>query len=386
MAWNEPGDNKNRDPWNNNGKRGGNNNGGPPDLDELFKKLNDSLKSMFGGKGSNNSGDSSSGGGSLPLLFIAVIALLAWAFSGIYIVDQSERGVVLKFGEYQKTTMPGPHWYARFIQSVQKVNVLTNRQVYDEGTMLTEDENIADIKFSVQYVIKDPAAFLFNLRDDSESTVVQASRSAIREVIGKNKLDYVITDGRDAIADRAGSLLQEILDNYKSGIDINLFNLTYAAAPQQVQGAFDDAIKAREDKERFINEAQAYSNEIIPLARGEAKRQVEEAKAYEVSVVKRSEGEADRFDKLLVEYQKAPKVTRERLYLDAVESVLSNSTKVMMDVDSGNNIMYLPLDQIIQKPSSNVQRSANSTSDSTSQGSDQQFSTNRNTLRTRESR
>lgn len=377
MAWNDPDDNKNRDPWNNGGNRG---NGGPPDLDELLKKLTDNIKGLFGG---GKKGGSDNNGG-LPFLLIAVIALVVWALSGFYIIDESERGVVLKFGKYQTTTLPGPHWYARFIQSIEKVNVTVERQIAERDlSMLTQDENIVDIDFGVQYVINDPAAYLFSVHEP-DLTVVQAAQSAIREIVGKNNMDYTILDGRADLANRAKSLAQDILDNYKIGITIQRFNLTRSQAPSQVRDAFDDAIQAREDEKSYKNQAEAYRNEIVPLARGEATRQIEEAKAYKVSVVKRSEGEADRFSKLYQEYKKAPRVTRERLYLDAVESVLSNSTKVMMDVEGGNNIMYLPLDQIIQK--SSATRNSSSRNSQSLPSSDQSFGSNRDTLRTRESR
>ncbi len=383
MAWNDPDDNKNRDPWNNGGNRG---NGGPPDLDELLKKWTEKLKGFLGG--GNGSGDNNanggSGAGSLPIIFVLAAALVVWALSGFYTIDQSGRGVVLQFGKFKEIAMPGLNWHPRFIQTVEKVNTQTNREILDNGKMLTEDENIVDIQFGVQYVVKNPTDFIFNLRENDRISVLQASQSAIRQVIGKNEFEYVTTTGRNDIADKAGQLLQEILDGYKSGITVNQFNLTYAEAPEQVRDAFNDAIKAREDKERYINEAQAYSNEIIPLARGQAKRQVEEAKAYKVSVVKRSEGEADRFNKLYTEYRKAPEVTRERLYLDAVESVLSNTTKIMMDVDGGNNIMYLPLDQIMSN--AGIKAGSSSRSSQPLPTSDQSFGVGRDSLRTRESR
>ncbi len=378
MAWNEPGGNKNRDPWNNgsNGNKGGGN-GGPPDLDDLLKDLGKKFNGLFGGGGK---GDSNNAGGGIPLFLIALVGLVVWGLSGFYTVDQSGRAVVLEFGKFKKIAMPGLNWHPRFIQSYEKVNTQTNREIFDDSRMLTEDENIVHVKFGVQYTVKSATDFIFNLKNPDQVSVLQASQSAIRQIIGKNKFEYVTTTGRDDIADKSGEQLQKILDSYNSGITVNQFNLTYAEAPEQVRDAFNDAIKAREDKERFINEAQAYSNEIIPLARGQATRQVEEAKAYQVSVVKRSEGEADRFNKLLVEYSKAPEVTRERLYLDAVESVLTNSTKVMVDVDGGNNMMYLPLDKIMsQQNNTNSSRRDQDTQNSPA-------SPARESLRTRESR
>ncbi len=353
MAWNEPGgsgDNGsgNRDPWGNRGNQG------PPDLDEFIKKLQDKIGGLFGGgKGGSGSGSGGSGGnaGSISLGLIVVVLLGVWALSGIYIVDQGRQGVVQQFGAFHSITDPGPHWYPRFIQTVEIVDVEDIRSVNlghvsDEALMLTQDENIIDIKFTVQYKVKDAKDFLFNVRDP-DLTLREATESAVREVVGKNKLDFVITEGRVAVAAGVSKLIQKILDSYATGITVVNLNMQDAQPPEQVQQAFDDAIKAREDKQRSINEAEAYSNDILPKARGKAARIVQEAKAYAEEVVARAEGETERFLKVLHEYKKAPKVTRERLYLDAMEEVMAGSSKVMVDVKNSNNLMYLPLDKIV---------------------------------------
>ena len=278
---------------------------------------------------------------------LAILAI--YLLFGIYIVNDGERGVVLQFGKFNEITKPGPHWIPRIIQTVEIVDVSKIRSIQQKTVMLTEDENIVSINFAIQYDVKDASDFIFNVRDP-DITLRQAGESAIREVLGKNKMDFIITEGREEVASTTKDLLQSILDFYKSGINVQTVNILEAQPPEQVQDAFSDAIKAREDEQRYINEAEAYRNEIIPLARGEAKQILEEAKAYRVKLIKSAEGEATRFRQLYTEYIKAPEVTRERLYLEAVESVLENTSKVMIDVDGGNNLMYLPLDKII-KPS-----------------------------------
>ena len=355
MAWNEPGGSGNggsgdRDPWGNRGNQG------PPDLDEFIKKLQAKLGGLFGGKGGRRGGDGGGMGGnagSISLGLIAAVLLGVWALSGIYIVEQGKQGVVLQFGAFRTITEPGPHWYPRFIQKVEIVDVEDIRSVNlghvsDEALMLTEDENIIDVKFTVQYKVKDARDFLFNVRDP-DLTLRQATESAVREIVGKNKLDFVITEGRVTVATRVGELLQKILDGYATGITVVNLNMQDAQPPEQVQQAFDDAIKAREDKQRQINEAEAYSNDVLPKARGQAARIVQEARAYKEEVVAHAQGETERFLKILGEYRKAPKVTRERLYLDAMEDVMAGSSKVMVDVEGGNNLMYLPLDKIMKR-------------------------------------
>ncbi len=364
MAWNEPGGSGNKDPWGG-GNRGGNNQG-PPDLDEVVKQLQQKFSAIFGGGKKGGGGSASSGGGnagSIGLGVIAVVLVVVWAISGIYIVDEGRRGVVLQFGAYTKTTMPGPHWHPRFIQSVEVVNVEESRAltvgfrqtggsrptsstVGRESLMLTQDENIVDVKLAVQYKVKSASDYLFRVRDP-EVVLRQATESAIREVIGKNDMDFILKEGRADITAQAMTLIQKTLDRYQAGLIITTVNLQDAQPPEQVQDAFADAVKAQGDSERVKNEAEAYSNDIIPRARGKAARQIAEANAYKERVIAEAMGEASRFDQVLTEYLKAPEVTRKRLYLESMESVLSNSSKVMVDVKSGNNIMYLPLDQMM---------------------------------------
>ena len=363
MAWNQPGGDG-RDPWND---RGGQQ--GPPDLDEVLRKLQARLGQLFGGRrsgGRRNGGGGGGGGGgargasAFGVGIVAILAVLAWGAYGIYVVDPAEAGVVLRFGQYVRTTGPGPHWVPPFIESVEKVNVQVIRSqdigfrtqgssatsVAHESLMLTQDENIIDIQFAVQYRVKDPAHFLFNVVDP-EITLRQATESAVREIVGRSGMDFVITEGRDAVAAEAQVLIQEILDGYGSGLNVTSVNMQNAQPPAEVQEAFFDAIKAREDQERIINEANAYKADIVPKARGEAQAIVERAEAYRQRVVALAEGETSRFLQVLTEYRRAPEITRERLYLEAVESVMANSSKVLVDVQGGNNLMYLPLDRLL---------------------------------------
>ena len=343
MAWNEPGD-KNKNPW-------GNQKGNKSELDDLLKNFISSLRTIFGDKGSGSIDPSSKK--NIGLIGAAILAI--YLLFGIYIVNDGERGVVLQFGKFNEITTPGPHWIPLIIQSVEIVDVANIRSTQQKAVMLTEDENIVSINFAIQYDVKDASDFIFKVRDP-DITLRHAGESAIREIVGKNKMDFIITDGREEVASATRSLLQSILDFYKSGINVQTVNILEAQPPEQVQDAFSDAIRAREDEQRYINEAEAYRNEIIPLARGEAKQIVEESKAYRVKLIKSAEGEASRFRQLYSEYKKAPEVTRERLYLEAVESVLGNTSKVMIDVDGGNNLMYLPLDKIINPSTSSASR------------------------------
>ena len=353
MAWNEPGD-KNKNPW-------GNQKGNKSELDDLIKDFISSLKTLFGNKGSGPIDPSSKK--NIGMVAAAVLAI--YLLFGIYIVNDGERGVVLQFGKFNEITTPGPHWIPLIVQSVEIVDVANIRSTQQKAVMLTEDENIVSINFAIQYDVKDASDFIFNVRDP-DITLRQAGESAIREILGKNKMDFIITDGREEVASNTKELLQSILDFYKSGINVQTVNILEAQPPEQVQDAFSDAIKAREDEQRYINEAEAYRNEIIPLARGEAKQIVEEAKAYRVKLIKSAEGEASRFRQLYSEYKKAPEVTRERLYLEAVESVLENTSKVMIDVDGGNNLMYLPLDKIIKPSTSSTAKENDNRNDESS--------------------
>ncbi|MCG8489749.1 MAG: FtsH protease activity modulator HflK [Chromatiales bacterium] len=347
MAWNEPGGNG-KDPWS--GKGGDQ---GPPDLDEVVKKLQDKFGGIFGG-GKPSRGDSSIGGGSGPgsksIGFLVGIAVLVWLASGIYIIDAPERGVVLRFGAYHETTPPGPHWHIPFpIERVIPVNVDQITSFRHKAQMLTRDENIVDVEFTIQSRIQDAADYLFQDRDP-DKTMRDATETAVREIIGKSDLDFILTQGRSAIADRIKTGAQGLIDDYKAGLMITSVNMQPAKPPEQVKSAFDDAIKAREDKEKLENQAEAYANEVVPRARGEAARRVADASAYKDRVIAEAEGDASRFLAILKEYQREPKVTRERIYLEAIESMLGQTSKVMLDTaeGGGNSLMYLPLDKLIQ--------------------------------------
>jgi membrane protease subunit HflK len=352
MAWNEPGGPKNNDPWGNN-----NNDKGPPDLDEVIKNLNAKISKLFGGKkkdsGSNNSGDNPFTNKASNFLIAIIIGLVVvvWAFSGIYTVEEGKKSVVLQFGNAYETVGAGLQWYAPGIQQYQLVDFSASRSLniggsQHEAHMLTKDENIVEIKVVVQYKVSNAEHFLFNVRDPG-LILRQVSESAVREVVGKNEMDFILTEGRSQIASKIGVLAQQILDRYKTGLIITRFTLQSAKAPAQVQDAFEDVNAAREDKERYVNESQAYSNDVIPKARGQAAKQVASAQAYEGRVVAEAKGETARFLSVLTEYEKAPKVTRERLYLDAMENVYSKTSKVMIDTKGGNNLLYLPLDKML---------------------------------------
>ena len=343
MAWNEPGggNNKPKDPW-------GGGDQGPPDLDEALKKLQDKLGGMFGGGGARKSGGSGGSSGGIPGALLGVIAagaLLVWGLMGFYQVDQQERAVVLRFGKYLDTVQPGLQWNPPIIDEVIKVNTTKVRAVSFREIMLTQDENIVEVKMSVQYVIDDPTSFVLKVLEP-EISLQHAAQSALRHVVGGTGMDMVLTGGRARIAVEVDERLQRYLNLYETGITVSKVTVDDSKPPGQVQAAFDDVIKAREDEERVKNEAQAYANGIVPEARGGAQRVLEEALAYKQQVIANAEGEAQRFTKLLEEYAKAPEVTRKRLYLDAVQSVLSNNNKVMIDVEGGNNMMYLPLDKL----------------------------------------
>lgn len=346
MAWNEG---PNRDPWSQGpggGKSGG---GGPPDLDELLKRL----KARFGGGGSSGGSGGSRGGSGAGLppatvgLGIAIVAVV-WLLTGLYVIDEQERGVVLRFGEYDRTAMPGIGWRAPWpIESMERINVTRVRQITDQQSMLTKDENIVDVELTVQYRVSAVEDFLFNV-DDPDLTLQQATKSAVRETVGRSAMDFILTEGRQAIADQTKQILQETLDAYKSGLVVTEVNLQQAQPPEAVQASFADAIKAREDQERVKNEAEAYANDRLPKARGAAARQIAEATAYRDQVLARAEGDASRFSQLLREYQRAPEVTRERLYLDSMSQVMAGSSKILLDVDKSNPMFYIPLDQLMK--------------------------------------
>ena len=345
MAWNESGGGD-KDPWGNRGDQG------PPDLDEAIRKLQGQLSGLFGGGGST--GGSSSGGlsaGSIGLLLVVLAGL--YIFSGVYQVDEQERGVVFRFGKVMEQEItPGLHWNPPLIDQVELVNVTQVQSHSHQASMLTKDENIVDISLTVQWVIASAADYLINVRDPKKS-LDQATESALRHVAGSSTMDQVITDGREAIAIEVQERLRSYLSMYGTGIDITKVNIDRSAPPVQVQEAFNDVQKAKEDQQKFINQATAYSQQIVPEARGKAQRQLEEAQAYRDRVIARSEGEAERFEKLLGEYRGAKQVTRDRLYIDALENVFKNASKVMVDVEGGNNMMYLPLDKLTQQSGGN---------------------------------
>jgi membrane protease subunit HflK len=345
MAWNESGGGD-KDPWGNRGDQG------PPDLDEAIRKLQGQLSGLFGGGGST--GSSSSGGlsaGSIGLLLVVLAGL--YTFSGVYQVDEQERGVVFRFGKLMEQEItPGLHWNPPLIDQVELVNVTQVQSHSHQASMLTKDENIVDISLTVQWVIASAADYLINVRDPKKS-LDQATESALRHVAGSSTMDQVITDGREAIAIEVQERLRSYLSMYGTGIDITKVNIDRSAPPVQVQEAFNDVQKAKEDQQKFINQATAYSQQIVPEARGKAQRQLEEAQAYRDRVIARSEGEAERFEKLLGEYRGAKQVTRDRLYIDALENVFKNASKVMVDVEGGNNMMYLPLDKLTQQSGGN---------------------------------
>jgi len=353
VAWNEPGGSGSREPRGPRRKEQG-----PPDLDLIFRRLRDQLSGLLGSGGGGGRGGELVN--RLGLGLILVVALALWLLSGFYIVQQGERGVELKFGKKNEVTGPGLHWRWPWpVERVEKVNVdqVSTLRIgrgdktsggADSGFMLTQDENIVVVEFTIQYKIKDASNYLFNVRDPVP-TIVQAMESASREVVGKSQLDFIITEGQLEVSDKSQRLLQEILDRYKSGIQIVKVQMQKVTPPEEVKAAFDDATKAREDGARIIKEAEAYSNDILPRARGAAERLRQEAEGYKASVIARAEGDARRFSSIVHEYAKAPTVTRERMYLETMEQVLSSTTKILVDQKGGNNILYLPLDKLIPR-------------------------------------
>ena len=348
MAWNEPGGGG-RDPWS--GKGGDQ---GPPDLDEVLRKLQERLAGLFGGGGRGGSGSGRGGESAGPskktIGTIVAVALLVWLATGIYIVEPAERGVVLRFGAFREITQPGPHWRWPYpIDEAIRVDVDQITSFGHKALMLTRDENIVDIDLRLQSRVLDPADFLFQ-DNNPEKTIRDATETATREVVGKNVLDFVITEGRGAVAVQIREKIQELMNQYRTGLEVVGVNITAAKPPDQVKSAFDDAIKAREDFQRARNEAEAYANEVVPKARGAAARVVEDARAYRARAVAEAEGESQRFLALLGEYEKAPLVTRERLYLETTQDVLGKANKVLMDQRSaGSNVTYLPLDRLLQQ-------------------------------------
>ena len=343
MAWNESGGGD-KDPWGNRGNK----NDGPPDLDEAIRKLQGQLSGMFGGGGGGDKGGSGSKLSRSSVSLFVVLALGLYAFAGVYQVDEQERVVIFRFGQaLSEEVGPGLHWNPPIIDERTSVNVTQVQSHSHQALMLTEDENIVDVSLTVQWVIDSASNFVINVREPRDS-LAQATESALRHVVGSASMDEVITDGREAIAIEVQARLQQYLQSYGAGIDVTKVNIDRSAPPIQVQDAFNDVQKAKEDQQKFINQATAYAQQVVPEARGRAQRQLEEAQGYRDRVVARSEGEAQRFEKLLAEYSQAKQVTRDRLYIDAMENVFKNSSKVMIDVEGGNNMMYLPLDKLGQ--------------------------------------
>lgn len=345
MAWNEPGGNQNgKDPWGNNGRG----NQGPPDLDEALKQLINKLNGLFGsgsGGGSSSGGSKQGSGGVFGI--VAVLLILFLAFKSVYTIDEQERGVVLTLGKYSRTLDPGLRFVIPVIEKVIPVNVTNVRNAELKQEMLTQDENVVEVELNVQYTVADPVSFALRV-EEPERSLRHAAESALRHEVGSTDLNPIMTDGRPLLASNVRTRLQDYMNTYQTGISVSIVNVKEARAPAAVQAAFDDVQKANLDKERFVNEAEAYANTVVPEARGRASRMLEEANAYKEQVIAKAQGEADRFKKLLVEYEKAPEVTRERLYLDAISSVYANSSKVLVDVEGGNNMMYLPLDQLVR--------------------------------------
>jgi membrane protease subunit HflK len=364
MAWNDPG--RNRSPWGNRPDRGA------ADLDEALRNLQRRLSGLFGGGGAGGGGDAGgAGGGGAMRGFgagtVALVLVAIWAATGLYKVDAAERAVVTRFGQYAATMEPGLRWHLPWpIEARQIINVESVEGFSDQTRMLTSDENLVDINIAVQYRRAEARAFAFNVRDP-ESTLGEVSESAIREIVGRSRLDFVLEEGRQEIAALTKELIQRTLDSYQSGIEVTSVNLQGVGVPEQVSSAQRDAIKAREDKERLALEAQAYSNDILPKAKGSAARQLEDAQGYKARIVADAEGEAARFLKLLQAYERAPGVTRQRLYFEAIEEVLGNTNKVLVDTKGTGSMIYLPLDKLterrLQTLSLDQQRQAEGTRD-----------------------
>jgi membrane protease subunit HflK len=345
MAWNDPG--RNRNPWGNRPDRGA------ADLDEALRNLQRRLAGMFGGGGGSGDGGSSEGGGAAMRGFgagtVGLVLVAIWAATGLYKVDAAERAVVTRFGQYVATTEPGLRWHMPWpIEARQLVNVESVEGFSDQTRMLTSDENLVDINIAVQYRRTEAKAYAFNVREP-EATLGEVSESAIREIIGRSRLDFVLEEGRQEIAARTKELIQRTLDTYQTGIEVTSVNLQGVNVPEQVQTAQRDAIKAREDKERLALEAQAYANDILPKAKGSAARQMEDSQAYKARIVADAEGEAERFAQLLQAYERAPGVTRQRLYYETIEEVLGNTNKVLVDTKGTGNMIYLPLDKLTER-------------------------------------
>ncbi|MCK7458930.1 FtsH protease activity modulator HflK [Idiomarina aminovorans] len=343
MAWNQPGNgnNNDRDPWKNQGGK----DQGPPDLDEAVRKL--LSKFGFGGK----KGGGSRGSSGIPAKgvgIIAIIAIIVWFISGFYTVKEADRGVVLRFGQFHTLVESGLHWRPMFIDSVEDVDVNNIRSDTTDGYMLTQDENVVRVELDVQYRVVDPRSYLFNV-ENADGVLSRATDSALRYVVGHTTMDEVLTRGREEVRANTLEVLEQTMNPYTVGLQIVDINLLPARPPEAVKDAFDDAISAQEDEERFIREAEAYAREVEPLARGQVRRMLQEAQAYREQIILEAQGEIARFEELLPQYQNAPKVTRERIYLDTLQELYAKTPKVLVDVDGGNNMMYLPLEKLLEK-------------------------------------
>lgn len=394
MVWNEP---KDKNPWQG-GNSGGNSpnkpsNQQPPDLDEMLRKLLSKFNDMLGGKSGGNktnfkwsTGGKKTSGGSAAFILVGVVLLVIYVLSGIYIVAPAERAVVTQFGRYVDTVGPGPHWLPRFIRSEQVVNVSEVMSSQHSGYMLTTDQNIVFLELAVQYRIDDPEAFLFNVKNPINS-LQQATDSAMRQVVGSETLERILTTGRTEIRQKISDSITAMLQKYHSGLVLVDVAMQPAKVPEEVRAAFDDVIKALEDKDRMENQAKAYSTRMVQIARGQAARFTEEAEAYRTQVENQAQGEANRFNAIFAEYQKAPGVMRQRLYLQTMENVLMNSSKVLVDSGMSNNLLYLPLDKIMQSAQQQALESINKTtaSGNTATGTDSS-STLRDNTRNRSSR
>ncbi len=351
MAWNEPGGNRNdNDPWGTGGRRGDDQ--GPPDLDEALKKGLDKLNRMLGGKGKKSGGSGGSTGGSAggfgAIIALAGILVVGYVvFQSFYTVDEQERAVVLRFGEYNRTENPGLRFKVPLIDDVTKVRVTNVRTAESSGQMLTQDENLVTVDLQVQYRVADAQAYVLNVRDSNQALAF-ATDSALRHEVGSSSLDDVLTEGRAELAVRVEQRLQRFLGEYGTGLEIVRVNVESTQPPPAVQDAFREVQRAREDEQRVKEEAETYRNKVVPEARGQAQRMIEEANAYKQEVIERARGETARFLELLAVYQNAPTVTRERMYLQTLETVLSNSSKILLDTESSGNMMYLPLDRLTQ--------------------------------------
>jgi modulator of FtsH protease HflK len=347
MAWNEPG--KGGNPWNSGGRKDG-----PPDLEKVVRDLQRKLSGLFGGRGRGGGAPGGSGGSGGAMAgagigLVAAAAVVLWSLSGFYQVDEAERGIVLQFGEFREITLPGLHWHIPYpIQRVEKVNVAQVESFNHSTRMLTADENIVSIDLRVQFRRADPRAFLFNVRA-AEETLGEVTETAIREVVGKSTLDFVLTEGRADVALRAREIIQSTLDSYGAGLEVTSVNLEDANFPSQVEAAVQDAIKAREDRDRLALEAEAYANDVVPRARGNAARLIQSAEAYREQVIAEADGETDRFLALLTEYEKAPDVTRQRLYFETLEQVLGGTNKVILDAKGSGTLLYLPIEELMKR-------------------------------------